>query len=283
MKLVRYGEMGHERAGLVDADGHVRDLSGVVAEIAGAALSPQSLRELAQLDARGGLPIIRTPVRLGACVGQIGKIICVGLNYHEHVREVGATVPAEPVLFMKATSALSGPFDDVIIPPGADALDWEVELGIVIGSRASWVSPEQALSHVAGYCIVNDLSERDWQMKGSGQWVKGKSADTFAPIGPWLVTREEVADPQSLPLQLSLNGELQQKGNTSDMVFGVSQIISYISRFMTLLPGDLISTGTPPGVGMGKRPPRYLRAGDVLELSVAGLGTQRQRLISALG
>lgn len=281
MKLVRFGEIGRELPGYIDAQGRIRDLSYVVSDLEGAALEPESLRRIETIARSRELPVIQEPVRLGSCVGRSSKIICVGLNYHEHIREVGAEVPAEPVLFMKATTALCGPFDDVIIPPGAEAVDWEVELGVVIGSRATRIAPERALEHVAGYCVVNDLSERDWQLRGTGQWVKGKSADTFAPIGPWLVTADEAGDPQKLGMRLSVNGESQQASNTQDMVFGVQHIVSYISRFMTLLPGDLICTGTPPGVGMGKKPPRYLVAGDVVELEIDRLGIQRQRCINA--
>lgn len=282
MKLLRYGEAGGELPGYVDDQGRIRDLSAVVPDIAGSVLMPASLRELTAAVRSRELPIVREPVRLGPCIGQVSKIVCVGLNYHEHVREVGATVPTEPILFMKSSSALCGPCDDVIIPPGACAVDWEVELGIVIGSRATRVTPECALDYVAGYCTVNDISERDWQLQGTGQWVKGKSADTFAPVGPWLVTTDEIADPQNLSLRLSVNGEQQQSSNTRDMVFDLKYIVSYISRFMTLLPGDLICTGTPPGVGMGQRPPRYLRAGDAMELSIDGLGCQRQRCVDSL-
>jgi 2-keto-4-pentenoate hydratase/2-oxohepta-3-ene-1,7-dioic acid hydratase in catechol pathway len=281
MKLVRFGDPARERPGLLDADGTLLDLSKVLPDIDAAAIQPESLRELARAAAGRSLPRVSGPVRLGPCVTGVGKIVCVGLNYHGHIREVGAAVPAEPVLFMKAPSSISGPFDDVFIPPGAAAVDWEVELGVVIGTRATRVTREKALEHVAGYCIVNDLSERDWQLKGTGQWVKGKSADTFAPLGPWLVTADEIADPQGLTLELRLNGELQQRGETADMVFGVAEIVSYTSRFMTLLPGDVISTGTPLGVGMGQNPPRYLRAGDVMELSVSALGSQRQRVSDA--
>lgn len=281
MKLLRYGELGHELPGYVDDQGRIRDLSAVIPDIVGQVLAPISLRELGVVVRSRNFPIVREPVRLGPCIGQVGKIVCVGLNYHEHVREVGAAVPTEPILFMKASSALSGPCDDVIIPPGARAVDWEVELGIVIGARATRVMPEHALDHVAGYCTVNDVSERDWQLQGTGQWVKGKSADTFAPAGPWLVTADEIADPQNLVLRLSVNGEQKQSSNTRDMVFDLKYIVSYISRFMTLLPGDLICTGTPPGVGMGQHPPRYLHSGDVVELSIDGLGAQRQRCVDA--
>lgn len=279
MKLVRFGTAGHERPGLIDADGTLRDLSSAVADFGGVTLEPASLSKISKLASSGSLPVVRESVRLGPCVSGVGKIVCVGLNYHGHIREVGATAPTEPVLFMKSATSICGPDDEVMVPPGATAVDWEVELGVVIGMRATRVSVDNALSYVAGYCIVNDISERDWQLKGTGQWVKGKSADTFAPLGPWLVTTDEVPDPQTLGLKLSLNGELQQQGETQDMVFGVAQIVSYISRFMTLVPGDIISTGTPAGVGMGKKPQRYLRAGDVMDLSIDRLGTQRQRVI----
>lgn len=274
MKLVRYGDGEAERPGLIDADDRLRDLSAAVPDIAAAALGRQSLQ---QIRALRDLPVVREPVRFGACVGQVGKIICVGLNYHEHIREVGAMAPTEPILFMKAPSAVCGPNDDVLLPPDAAAVDWEVELGIVIGTRATRVPLERALDYVAGYCIVNDVSERHWQLHGTGQWVKGKSSDTFAPLGPWLVTAEDIPDPQRLQLTLRLNGEVRQAGNTADMVFGVRDIVSYVSRFMTLLPGDVICTGTPPGVGMGCKPPRYLREGDVMELAIDCLGTQKQR------
>lgn len=278
MRLVKYGDPDAERPGLIDGEGHLRDLSAVVPDIGASTLTPTGLQ---RISSASGLPIVREPVRFGACVGQIGKVICVGLNYHEHVREVGAVAPKEPILFMKAASAVCGPNDDVLLPPGAEAVDWEVELGVVIGQRATRVPLERALDHVAGYCIVNDVSERHWQLQGTGQWVKGKSSDTFAPLGPWLVTADDIPDPQQLRLTLQLNGETRQAGTTADMVFGVREIVSYISRFMTLLPGDVICTGTPPGVGMGCKPPRYLREGDVMELSIEKLGLQRQRCVPA--
>lgn len=281
MKLVRHGEAQRERPGLIDGEGRIRDLSRIVPDLSAATLSPDSMLEIAKVAREDSLPVVTGDVRLGACVCNPSKIVCVGLNYKEHVREAGVVAPVEPVIFMKAPSALSGPFDDVFIPPGAIAVDWEVELGVVLGSRASRVAPEQALSYVAGYCVVNDLSERNWQLQGTGQWVKGKSADTFAPIGPWLVTCDEIPNPQQLALSLSVNGELQQAGCTSDMIFGVSHLVSYISGFMTLLPGDIVSTGTPSGVGMGQRPPRYLHPGDVMELTIKGLGTQLQRAVMA--
>lgn len=281
MKLVRYGEPGRERPGMVDSHGRIRDLSNFVPDISGAVLDSESLGQLAVALTAANPPLVEQPVRLGPCVSGVGKIICVGLNYREHIREVGASAPAEPVLFMKATTALCGPFDRVVIPDGATAVDWEVELGVVIGRRANRIGKDQARSFIAGFCVVNDLSERDWQLKGTGQWVKGKSADTFAPIGPWLVTQDEIRSPHALRLQLSVNGQIQQSSNTGDMVFDIDFLVSYISRYMTLMPGDIISTGTPPGVGMGKNPPRYLQEGDQIELSIDGLGTQRQMVASA--
>jgi len=280
MKLLRYGRPGKEKPGLLDADGRIRDLSAHVADIAGPALSPRSLRALAKLDPRD-LPLVRGTPRLGPCVTGSGKFICIGLNYADHAAESGMAVPPEPVIFMKATSAISGPTDDVEIPRGSVKSDWEVELGVVIGSTAKYVSEERAMDHVAGYCVVNDLSERAFQIEHSGQWTKGKSADTFGPIGPWLVTRDEVKDPQNLAMWLEVNGQRVQDGSTRTMVYGVGFLVSYLSRFMSLQPGDIISTGTPPGVGMGQKPPRYLRAGDVMELGIEGLGRQRQRTIQA--
>jgi 2-keto-4-pentenoate hydratase/2-oxohepta-3-ene-1,7-dioic acid hydratase in catechol pathway len=281
VKLIRFGEISCERPGIIDDAGLIRDLSGVVLDIGGDTLSPESLARIADATGAGNLPVIRNSPRLGPCLAQVGKIVCVGLNYHEHIKEVGCETPKEPILFMKSQTAISGPFDDVILPPDSSAVDWEVELAVVIGSRARRVAPEEAQFHVAGYCIMNDLSERNWQLEGTGQWVKGKSADTFAPIGPWLVTCDAVPNPQSLALQLSVNGVVMQSGNTRDMVFPVAELVSYISRFMTLMPGDVISTGTPVGVGMGRRPPRYLDPGDIMELSISELGHQRQRVVTA--
>jgi 2,4-didehydro-3-deoxy-L-rhamnonate hydrolase len=277
MKLVRYGEPRRERPGLIDDEGRIRDLSSAIEDVSPETLSPNSLMAIATISTARSLPIVSQPVRLGPCIANPSKIICIGLNYHKHIAEIGAAVPTEPIIFMKAPSALSGGFDDIVIPRDASAVDWEIELGVVIGSRATRIAPEDSLSHIAGYCVVNDISERDWQLRGTGQWVKGKSADTFAPVGPWLVTTDEIPDPQALELRLSVNGETQQCGNTSDMVFGVAQLVSYVSKFMTLLPGDIISTGTPPGVGMGQHPPRYLQSGDVVELMIEGLGMQTQR------
>jgi 2-keto-4-pentenoate hydratase/2-oxohepta-3-ene-1,7-dioic acid hydratase in catechol pathway len=275
MKLVRYGEAGSERPGLIDADGAVRDLSTHVDDIAGATLSPASLAGLAKIDPRS-LPLVPGSPRVGPCVAGVGKFICIGLNYSDHAAETGAKVPPEPIIFMKATSAIVGPDDDVVIPRGSEKTDWEVELGFVIGKTAKYVSEADALDHVAGYCVVNDVSERAFQTERSGQWTKGKSCDTFGPIGPWLVTRDEVADPQDLKMWLTVNGEKVQDGSTRTMVYGVAFLVSYLSQFMSLHPGDIVTTGTPPGVGMGMKPPRYLKAGDVVELGIEGLGRQRQ-------
>ncbi len=275
MKLLRYGAKGQEKPAILDREGQIRDLSGQVKDIAATALSPDELARIAALDLER-LPLVTGSPRLGPCVGQVGKFLCIGLNYSDHAAESGMAIPAEPVLFMKATSAIAGPADDVVIPRGAQKTDWEVELGVVIGTRASYVSEKDALQHVAGYCVVNDLSERAYQLEGTGQWVKGKSCDGFGPLGPWLVTRDEVPDPQNLQLWLDLNEQRYQEGSTARMIFGVAEIISYLSRYMTLYPGDVISTGTPPGVGMGLRPPRYLRPGDRLRLGIVGLGEQNQ-------
>lgn len=275
MKLVRYGGAGSELAGLIDATGQLRDLSAQIVDVSGAILGAESLARLRSLRPEQ-LPLVAGAPRLGPCVAGVGKFICVGLNYLDHVREAGAAVPSEPVLFMKATSAITGPTDAIVVPPGATKVDWEVELGVVIGAAASNVDERGALAHVAGYCVVNDLSERAWQLEGTGQWVKGKSADSFGPIGPWLVTAEDVADPQSLDLWLSVNGQMRQSSNTKQMIFPVAQLVSYISRFMSLQPGDVISTGTPPGVGLGAKPPVYLKRGDIVRLGIAGLGEQCQ-------
>lgn len=278
MKLLRYGTAGKERPAMVDATGRLRDLSGVMSDIAGDALLPESLEKLRKIDVKD-LPLIAGSPRIGACVGGVGKFICIGLNYSDHAAESGMTVPAEPVVFMKATSSICGPYDDVIIPRGSEKTDWEVELGVVIGREARYVTEREALSHVAGYCVVNDVSERAFQLEGSGQWVKGKSADTFGPIGPWLVTADEVADPQALGLWLEVDGHRYQNGSTARMVFGVAYLVSYLSRFMSLQAGDIISTGTPPGVGLGQKPPVYLRPGNVVRLGIDGLGEQRQMLV----
>jgi 2-keto-4-pentenoate hydratase/2-oxohepta-3-ene-1,7-dioic acid hydratase in catechol pathway len=278
MKLLRYGLLGQEKPGAVDANGQIRDLSQVVPDIGGEVLLPQSMERLKKADL-SVLSRVDAKVRIGPCVGHVGKFICVGLNYADHAAEAGAAVPSEPVLFMKATSAICGPNDDVVIPRGSEKTDWEVELGVVIGKPAKYVEEKDALSHVAGYCVVNDLSERRFQLEGTGQWVKGKSADTFGPIGPWLVTRDEVPDPQKLLLWLEVNGHRYQNGSTATMVFGVANLVSYISRFMSLQSGDIISTGTPPGVGLGQKPPVYLRSGNRIRLGINGLGEQNQNVV----
>ena len=281
MKLVRFGEPGKEKPGVIDSSGRIRDLSAHLPDVAGAALSRQALDRLASVDP-ASLPLAPEGARLGPCVGAVGKMICVGLNYSDHAAESGMAVPSEPVLFMKATSAIVGPNDDVEIPPGAGKVDWEVELGVVIGEPARYVSRERALSHVAGYCIVNDVSERAYQLERGGQWDKGKGCDTFGPLGPWLVTRDEIPDPQSLDMWLEVDGKRYQNGNTRTMIFDVATLVSYISQFMSLQPGDVISTGTPPGVGMGQKPePVYLRAGQSMRLGIAGLGEQQQRTVNA--
>jgi 2-keto-4-pentenoate hydratase/2-oxohepta-3-ene-1,7-dioic acid hydratase in catechol pathway len=279
VKLVRFGEKGSEKPGIVGRDGRVRDLSSHVSELAGQALEPQSLDRLRALNV-DALPLVDPMVRLGPCVGGVRKIVCIGLNYSDHAAESGMAVPPEPAVFMKATSAISGPNDDVMLPRGSKKSDWEVELGVVIGSRASYVTEEEALAYVAGYCVVNDLSEREYQLERSGQWVKGKSCDTFAPLGPWLVTRDEVPNPQALKMTCDVNGKRYQNGSTSTMVYQVPFLVSYLSQFMTLEPGDVISTGTPPGVGLGQKPPVFLKEGDVMELEIEGLGRQRQRVVA---
>jgi 2,4-diketo-3-deoxy-L-fuconate hydrolase len=275
MKLVRYGAPGKEQPGLIDSAGALRDLSSVITDIDAQALSREGRARLAKLDPQQ-LPQVDGQPRYGAPVAHVSKMICVGMNYAEHAAETGAPVPQLPVIFMKATSAIMGPNDDVIIPQDATKTDWEVELGVVIGEITRSVSEEEALSHVAGYLVVNDLSERDFQFEHGGQWVKGKSCDTFGPLGPWLVTADEVPDPQNLGLWLEVNGHRYQNGHTRTMIFGVAKLVSHISRYMTLLPGDVISTGTPAGVGLGQKPPKYLHAGDVIELGIEGLGQQRQ-------
>jgi 2-keto-4-pentenoate hydratase/2-oxohepta-3-ene-1,7-dioic acid hydratase in catechol pathway len=279
MKLLRYGEPGREKPGMLGPNGEILDLSGVVSDISGETLLPESIDKLRRID-MSTLRRVPGNHRFGPCVGRVGKFICIGLNYSDHAAESGATMPAEPILFMKATSAVSGPNDDVVIPRGSQKTDWEVELGVVIGKPAKYVDRSDALAHVAGYCVVNDLSERAFQLEGTGQWVKGKSADTFGPIGPWLVTRDEIADPQNLNLWLEVDGKRYQNGTTRHMVFTVSYLVSYISRFMSLQPGDIISTGTPPGVGMGQKPPVFLRAGNRVRLGVEGLGEQGQGVVS---
>jgi len=277
MRLMRHGPKGAEKPALIDAAGQVRDLSGVLADITAATLSPQGLDRLRALDA-SQLPLVERPGRIAPPWSGMAKFVCVGLNYADHAAEAGMPVPKEPVLFLKAISALMGCNDAVVLPQGSVKSDWEVELGVVIGRQARYVSEADALDHVAGYCVVNDLSEREYQLERGGQWDKGKGCDTFGPVGPWLVTADEVPDPQALSLWLDLNGERCQSGSTQTMVFGVAQLVSYISRFMTLHPGDLVSTGTPPGVGSGRKPPRFLKPGDEMRLGVSGLGEQRQRV-----
>ena len=276
MKLMRYGAKGAEKPALIDSNGAVRDLSGVLPDITAATLSKDNLATLASVDI-DSLPVVTNPGRIAPPWSGVGKFLCVGLNYADHAAESGMAVPAEPVLFMKATSAVIGANDAVVMPQDSKKSDWEVELGVVIGTTARYVSEADALSHVAGYCVVNDLSEREYQLERGGQWDKGKGCDTFGPIGPWLVTSDEVADPQNLGLWLEVNGKRVQDGNTKTMVFGVANLVSYISRFMTLYPGDIISTGTPPGVGMGQKPSAvYLKPGDTMRLGISGLGEQQQ-------
>ena len=278
MKLVRYGTTGQEKPGMIDADGTLRDLSAHVADITGATLGDDSIAKLRTLDP-ATLPAVEGSPRMGACVGDIGKFMCIGLNYADHAAETGADIPEHPILFMKANSAITGPNDDVVMPRGSVKTDWEVELGVVIGKAAKYVSEEEALEYVAGYCLCNDVSERHFQTSLTGQWTKGKSCDTFGPTGPWLVTRDEIEDPQNLDMWLDVNGKRMQTGNTKTMIFTVAQVISHLSQLFTLHPGDVISTGTPPGVGMGIKPePAYLKDGDVMELSIQGLGIQRQNV-----
>ena len=275
MKLVRFGDAGKEKPGMVDSDGNIRDLSGQITDINGASLSKKSLAALATIDPES-LPVIENTVRIGACVADIGKFMCIGLNYSDHAAETGADIPEHPILFMKATSAVVGPNDTVMLPRDSMESDWEVELGVVIGEPCKYARVNNALDYVAGYFVSNDVSERAFQTKLTGQWTKGKSCDTFGPIGPWLVTADDVADPQNLDMYLELNGVRMQTGNTATMIFTVAQIIEHLSQMMTLQPGDVISTGTPPGVGMGMKPARYLKEGDVMELGIEGLGHQRQ-------
>jgi len=279
MKLLRFGPLGQEKPGILAADGSLRDLSGVVADITGSTFSGPDLAKIAAIDPLS-LPVVEGEPRIGACVAGVGKFICIGLNYADHAAESGAAVPSEPVVFMKATSAIMGPNDNVVIPRNSVKSDWEVELGVVIGKHAKYVEEADALSYIGGYCVINDLSERTFQLEGTGQWVKGKSADTFGPIGPYLVTADEVPDPQNLTLWLEVDGHRYQHGNTKTMVFGVAHLISYLTRFMSLQPGDIISTGTPPGVGLGQKPPVYLRPGNLIRLGIEGLGTQTQNVIA---
>ena len=284
MKLVRYGLPGQEKPGALDAQGRVRDLSGQIADVAGAALLPDNLARLRALELES-LPLVagtaQQDLRLGACVGSVGKFVCVGLNYSDHAAESGMQVPPEPIVFNKWTSAICGPDDAVEIPRDSVKTDWEVELGVVIGQGGRYIDEAEVMSHVAGYCVINDLSEREFQIERSGTWDKGKGCDTFGPIGPWLVTVDEIADPQALAMWLEVDGKRYQNGSTSTMVYGVKYLIAYLSRFMSLQPGDVISTGTPPGVGMGQKPPVYLRAGQTMRLGIEGLGTQTQKTIQA--
>lgn len=280
MKLLRFGPKGQEKPGVIDQDGNIRDLSSAVADYAGENISLSAIAKIKALDLTQ-FPVVENPGRIGSCVGTPPNFYCIGLNYAKHAAESGMQPPKEPVVFNKATSCLSGPNDDVIIPRKSSKADWEVELGVVIGKEALYVSEEDALDYVAGYCIVNDMSEREFQIERSGQWVKGKSAPTFGPTGPYLVTTDEIPDPQVLALKLSLNGEVVQNSSTSDMIFTVRQIVSHLSQFMQLMPGDIICTGTPEGVGLGMNPPRFLRAGEVMELEIEGLGSQRQTTVDA--
>ena len=277
MKLLRYGTQGIEKPGMMAADGSIRDLSGHIEDLTGAELSDAGLARLRDIDVNS-LPVVEGSARLGPCVGNVGKFVCIGLNYADHAAESGMALPEEPVIFFKATSAIMGPNDDVEIPRHSVKTDWEVELGVVIGKAAKYIPESEALDHVAGYCVINDLSERDFQLHRSGQWVKGKSADTFGPIGPWMVTRDEVPDPQNLAMYLEVNGHRYQDGSTKTMHFDVATMVSHLSQFMSLQPGDVISTGTPPGVGMGQKPETYLKPGDVIELEIEGLGKQRQNV-----
>ncbi len=281
MKLLRFGPDGQEKPGLLDADGVIRDLSAVIKDVNGSSLTDSALAEISKIDAKT-LPQVDGATRIGPCVANVGKFICIGLNYSDHAAETGMALPKEPIVFMKATTAICGPNDDIEIPRGSEKTDWEVELGVVIGKRAKYVSKETALDYVAGYCAVNDVSERAFQSERSGQWVKGKSHDTFGPIGPWMVTKDEIADPQNLDMWLEVDGHRYQNGNTKTMVFDVATVIAHLSEFMTLEPGDIISTGTPPGVGMGIKPdPIFLKTGQKIEMSVEGLGVQSQYTIAA--
>lgn len=273
MKFLRFGEIGQEKPGVLDAAGNLRSLEGVIDDLAGDVLG--ALPDVTPED----LPLVEGAPRIGAPVGRVGKFLCIGLNYSDHAAEVGLPIPDEPIVFMKATSAIAGPNDPIIIPRKARKVDYKAELGVVIGKTAKYVSEENALDHVAGYCAVNDVSEREWQLERGGQWIKGKSCDGFGPIGPWLVTPDEIDDPQNVALRLAVNGETRQDGSTQTMIFSVAQVIAYLSQMMSLHPGDIIATGTPPGVGMGYNPTRYLNAGDVVDLEIAGLGRQRQRVM----
>lgn len=280
MKLLRYGPSGREKPGLLDANGQIRDLSSLVPDISGDTISPAGLKRLSEIDP-ATLPVVEGNPRLGPCVSGLQKILCIGLNYSDHAAETGAEPPEEPIVFAKALNALCGPNDDVELPRGSKAMDWEVELAVIIGSRTKYVSKDEAMDHVAGFAVMNDISERDFQTKRSGQWTKGKSHDTFGPLGPWLVTKDEVGDPHNLEMWLDVNGERRQTGNSNTLIFDVPTVVSYLSQFMTLMPGDVISTGTPPGVGMGMKPPVYLKEGDRMTLSIQGLGEQSQVVVPA--
>ena len=280
MKLLRYGSVGNEKPGLLDQDGSIRDLSSVINDIDGETLSPRSIEQLSGIELES-LPTVAGGPRLGTCVGNIGKLVCIGLNYSDHAKESGMAIPTEPIVFMKAISAISGPNDNIELIRGSEKTDWEVELGIVIGSHTKYVTEDDALDHVAGYCVVNDISERHWQLERQGNWTKGKSGDTYGPVGPWMVTRDEVSDPQALDLWLDVNGQRMQDGNTETMIFSVKTIVSYLSQCMSLQPGDVIATGTPPGVGQSMSPPVFLKAGDTVQTCVAGLGVQNQTVVEA--
>ncbi|KKC37793.1 ureidoglycolate lyase [Devosia epidermidihirudinis] len=279
MKLLRYGAPGKELPGLLDAEGRLRSLSGQIADVIGATITPDEIARLSAIDPKT-LPLVEDEPRLGPCVGEVGKFICIGLNYADHAAEAGMPIPPEPIIFNKWTSAIVGPNDDVLIPRGSSKTDWEVELGIVIGTAGSYIDEADALDHVAGYCVINDVSERDYQLNRGGSWDKGKGCDTFGPLGPWLVTADEVPDPQNLRLWLEVDGKTMQDGSTATMIFSVAHIVSYLSQFMSLQPGDVIATGTPPGVGMGQKPaPIFLKGGEVIRLGIDGLGEQRQRVL----
>jgi len=280
MKLLRYGSVGNEKPGLLDQDGSIRDLSSVINDIDGETLSPRSIEQLSGIEPES-LPTVAGEPRLGTCVGNISKLVCIGLNYSDHAKESGMAIPTEPIVFMKAISAISGPNDNIELIRGSKKTDWEVELGIVIGSHTKYVTEDDALDHVAGYCVVNDISERHWQLERQGNWTKGKSGDTYGPVGPWMVTRDEVSDPQALDLWLDVNGQRMQDGNTETMIFSVKTIVSYLSQCMSLQPGDVIATGTPPGVGQSMSPPVFLKAGDTVQTCVAGLGVQNQTVVEA--
>ncbi|MDO5641106.1 MAG: ureidoglycolate lyase [Paracoccus sp. (in: a-proteobacteria)] len=280
MKLLRFGPKGQEKPGILDDEGQIRDLSGHVDDIAGAVLTPEGLARIKALDI-AALPVVTGTPRIGPCVGQVGKFICIGLNYADHAAETGAEVPSEPVVFNKWTSAICGPDDDIEIPRGSVKTDWEVELGVIIGKGGRYIDEKDALSHVAGYCVINDVSEREWQIERGGTWDKGKGCDTFGPIGPWLVTPDEAGDISNLSMWLDVDGHRYQNGSTATMVFGVAEIIAYLSRFLSLQPGDVISTGTPPGVGLGQKPPVFLKGGEVMRLGIEGLGTQTQKVVRA--